>query len=1495
MRAQECLLQLLDYIKEAERSLKKPQFSVPTEFLCKWEHENRGLDGVTFDVPTEGEQIWLRISRLMEEPPPSPPSQIAEWIKLSKSPEKAPVLKDLKEIKIDGSIVPKDIEKYGKIKDAFNAYVETSWKIWAEKESRRRKTTSIYNELFTLQQVMESESTEKPLELVWGIGIAIWDTEKGNTIRYPLIGQVCEISINKSDYSLEIRPREIDPVLQIEPFIGSNNQGIVVVEEAWKKFVAQQDLTISPFDYSSYDAILKTAVAHLDPGGIYLPDKRKNREDKTLPNSGEHLVITDSWVLFARRRTGGLIIQDIERLKEKIEQLTVLPGGTSALVSPPADELTSSKQIFYRGVSYGGDMPAGAEVKELYFAKAFNDEQVSIIEKLESSDGVVVQGPPGTGKTHTIANIICHYLAQGKKVLVTSYGEPALAVLRDQIPEDIRDLTVSLLTNEREGMKQFEHSIKSIAGQVSRINEREYDSVISSLRQRIDKLHEEMTFIDRSITEWANKHLSPVSFGGNEVMPDQLARYVLDHEKEYDWLQDKLKLQAENTPRFTTSEIASLRDARLTLGKDLAYIACDIPAADDFPDSAEVLKAHQDLAMAVQIDEELQYNKAPQLADSNSRTLECAHELLNTLNKQIEIIDRIEARKHNWTDTLRSAYKDEKQEVISIVQAVVEEIERLEATRKQFLSSPVSIPEQAVYHVELGEAVVKLADGKAPFGFLSFGKNELKSMIAQVTVSQTPLVLDGKNQHEWSIVHKYLHFIRKSNKTMARWNAIAEECGLPAVNEKPPVCIKTLASLVEHISDIRCLVCDYDSVLPKMVAETFSNSHEVLELLKERESLIILRDNLSQYLTKSRLACASAFRDGILQKLSAKSGAVVDKIKLFAEKQLGSPDQPDPAIQTAWSELMTELGRVNSLKGNLLEILRVTDLITSSGAVKWSNVLTSAPAIGSDALTPSSWLEAWQWRQAHTYLESIDGREDLARLRNRRNECELDLASSYKQIVSKMTWLGVYKKSTNLVKSALQGYLNAISKIGKGTGIRAIRYRKDARTAMMDAYPAVPCWIVPHWRVSETLPPEIGVFDLVIVDEASQSDLWAIPSLLRGKKLLIVGDDKQVSPDGIGMEEVKIKELYGRFLKDQPFGPEMTPEKSLYDLASRVFAGNFVMLCEHFRCVEPIISFSNREFYSNDIQPLRIPKASERLDPPLVDVFVMGGYREERAKINKPEARAIVNEVLAIIKDPSTRSRSIGIVSLLGNEQAQHIFQLLEQEVGLETILALKIACGDAKTFQGKERDIMLLSLVHDKKTSRSVSGRTYEQRYNVAASRARERMYLFRSVQVEELQPHDLKAKLINHFNNPFGNDHEQVVDLRKLCESPFEREVYDSLTSLGYRVTPQVPVGAYRIDLVIEGENDRRLAVECDGDKYHGPGQWLQDMRRQRVLERAGWTFWRCFASSFAMNKKSCLQDLVATLERMGIQPGAAAGTKNGQYTEHRVIKPEMNETGI
>lgn len=348
----------------------------------------------------------------------------------------------------------------------------------------------------------------------------------------------------------------------------------------------------------------------------------------------------------------------------------------------------------------------------------------------------------------------------------------------------------------------------------------------------------------------------------------------------------------------------------------------------------------------------------------------------------------------------------------------------------------------------------------------------------------------------------------------------------------------------------------------------------------------------------------------------------------------------------------------------------------------------------------------------------------------------------------------------------------------------------------------------------------------------------------------------------------------------------MTPEKSLYDLAARVFAAEQVMLREHFRCVPPIIAYSNAQFYKGGIQPLRIPRASERLDPPLVDIYVPGGVRD-RKDCNKLEAEAIADEISALLADEAYAGRTIGVVSLLGMEQAKYIDSLVRERCSATELVHREFDCGDARTFQGSERDIMFLSMVVDPERCHALSGNAYDQRFNVAASRARDRMYLVRSVTAEQLSEKDVRLSLLSHFDKPSVEQSVDQEGLLKLCESGFEREVFSMLVQHGYRVLPQVRSGSYRLDMVVEGANDTRLAVECDGDAFHGPERWASDMNRQRILERAGWTFWRCFASTWCLRKDEVFEELAERLKSMGIEPVGAL-ERLPSLVEHREWTP-------
>src|SRR5258708_12380156 len=177
--------------------------------------------------------------------------------------------------------------------------------------------------------------------------------------------------------------------------------------------------------------------------------------------------------------------------------------------------------------------------------------------------------------------------------------------------------------------------------------------------------------------------------------------------------------------------------------------------------------------------------------------------------------------------------------------------------------------------------------------------------------------------------------------------------------------------------------------------------------------------------------------------------------------------------------------------------------------------------------------------------------------------------------------------------------------------------------------------------------------------------------------------------------------------------------------------------------------YSNGAHYGGQIQPIRIPNATERIDPPLVDIHVPGGERDKRDR-NDLEAQAMAAEVAALIADERYAGRTIGVVSLLGTEQAAYVDAVVRRQCDAGELMRRRFECGDARNFQGSDRDIIFLSMVVDPHNCRPLSGLMFEQRFNVAASRARARMYLVRSVTASYLPPRALPAGLLPLSHNP-------------------------------------------------------------------------------------------------------------------------------------------------
>jgi len=1471
----ELLQRLFVYIEEQLKDIDPRGFQISKSGPPRlFPGDLANLPGISFDIQESGDHIWLKVDRLEEVAPPAVgTASYADCISADAMPSGSPPRLD--ETVIQSRLKQASETVRGKDLDNFEAALRQEaqeavasytglWLEWAAAEKPRRKSISLYSDLFALRHQLHLEQTANPVEFVWGLGIAAWKLNfdgKDFDFQYPLLTQPLEIALDEASMALEIRARSTEPNCEMDAFVSSGVIGAAECEKAMLEQLGRsRDTPPTPFTPSSYGDILKLVARNLDSRGSYVEVLAQGQEP---PVAGEHLIVSDAWVLFTRPKSNNYFVADLKNIRNKLEGGCDIPAGPLALVTPPSGEAISYQPVNFRGLSgRGGDVSAAP--KELYFPLPYNQEQVTIVQRLENAAGVAVQGPPGTGKTHTIANIICHYLASGRRVLVTSRGEPALEVLQSKIPEEVRPLTVALLSSDRAGISQFQASIEAIQHQVSQLNPEMARDEIDRLHQSIDRTHSELVAIDRRVDHIATQQLAHIEVERATYRAEQLAEQVVAGASRFSWFDDALTLDAQHAPPLSSEEATRLRDDRRSLGEDLVYATTTIPNPDELPLAADIGQLHLALCNLKSLDAATQSGEILPLRAITPDVLQAARTLMGQLESAYAAVKALAEIGEDWPEALRRrcaqpSYATE----VDALTSLFTDAQSLVDARLAFMKRPVDFPLEGLGNAKTLEAVERAARTGKPFGFVALGVVEAKEHIAKVKING----LAPTSADDWKHVQAYLTLHQQLLSFQSRWNPVAEVLGLPEITGGVAK-LRAFELITVAARKAHQVATEFDGLLPRSAEAVFARAPESLARgsLQDYE---LVRSHLLQHLTRAELANAAIALSHLQERLAGKTGPAALDLQDFVDEELGNPEEDSARIAAEYTDIMVELRRVAVLSSRLDRVKAFAARLSQAGAKKLARRVLHVPAAqsGDDLTFPPTWREAWTWARMRTHLDQIEARAELVELNTRRANLESGLAQMYKDVVSKAAWLATKRNASPKVLQALAGYATAIRRIGQGKGANATRHRRDAQTSMLDAAGAVPCWIMSHSRVSESMPADIGAFDLVIVDEASQSDLWALPAIVRAKKILVVGDDKQVSPDGSFIASKRIDEMRSRFLSEQPFGSSMTPEKSLYDLAARVFAAEQVMLREHFRCVPPIIAYSN-QFYKGAIQPLRIPRPSERLDPPLIDIHVPDGVRD-RHECNRLEAEAIAAEIEAILADARYAGRTIGVVSLLGMQQAKYIDTLVRERCSATELLHREFDCGDARTFQGSERDIMFLSMVADPERCHALSGNAYDQRFNVAASRARDRMYLVRSVTPEQLSPKDIRMSLLEHFSKPMIESHVDQEGLINLCESGFEREVFTMLVKRGYRVIPQVKSGSYRLDMVVEGANDARLAIECDGDAFHGPDRWAHDMSRQRILERAGWTFWRCFASAWCLHKHEIFDELVERLTKMGIEP--------------------------
>lgn len=1409
------------------------------------------------DLPTTSEWVepwmgseedrgWLLRVRLRAlNPSPSPPAALKDWLLpgWEKYTESARHVNERTMRGVNGETTTTRFADDIARTAAWDAWTKQR-DPWVREQERHEPTRLLFSKLQAVRAELQKQSEQ--VELVLGVGHLRCSIE-GKDYNHPLILKPVGIEFDARSNCFTLtetdRPTELYAELLAELNIDLAPAG------SWREDLQSRH----PMD--SQAAILVNAIG----------DWLRNQPGF----DGAELALAP--VIFLRDRGGWparaatAVLEDLsQKSAEDLPQYLLRLVGRAPLDSnqdssrPPIDFVAN-------------------EDAEILFALPANLEQLQLARQIERKDVVLVQGPPGTGKTHTIANLLGHLLSQGKRVLVTSHSSKALRVLREKVPNSIRSLCVSVLDEARRSRDDLKEAIDSIATHILQGAE-SLNAVEQRLTQDRAALLEQIRLVRASQRLCVRREYEPIVVAGDSIEPSRAARVVRAGQDADAWIPGPLLDTELGKPcPLSVDEVRWLYESQARVSpSDEAQFRVGLPKPESLPTPVDfrsrITALHGNEA------------EARKITNPIWAELDVPHEQLTACVPAavaaLATLRRIE-QPGPWMTAMVEIGADGG-ELPMEWQEIREFASRLQKgyakSQSLLLDNDPALPaalctRETIQH--LHEMKLHVAQGgrlspiQLPMRALAQGhwKRLLKHARCNAEIPSRETHFDAL------MLHVQLHLAR--TRLQRRWERQVESLGGPALpdvrpekaaHDWQPYMLEALGWFSRHWSPLAKMA----STMGRPWAEVDSRVPPLSGPFPRiaRARLLLEKHVLPEWNSMLARHKAKAIRRAIAE--------------IHEHLQAGFPQAPPSSVVgrlvdalsaldvAAYEHAFAELHRLQQLEA--VHRRRAGLLVkVEQGAKSWHFAL-SARAPGHDLSLPGAWnpAAAWHWRQLNDVLV-LRSKLDADAINEQLRQLTFALETATRDLITARCWARQITSGERF-RQHLVGWLESMTRIGQGTGPNAEHYRRQAREQLKQGQRAVPVWIMPLAEVFRSLTVQEGRFDVVIVDEASQAGLGGLLAAYLGRKVVVVGDHEQVSPDAVGDDLAVSQALQQQYLEGFPNSALYDGKLSLYDLGRQT--ASMLSLSEHFRCVPAIIGFSNRLSYGGKIRPLRDSTSS-----PLRAVVPhrVAGSRDGRQKINREEAQEAVSLIGAMCDHASYDGHSIGVISLLGDDQAKLIETLLRRHLPAKEIEARKIMCGNAAHFQGDERDVMLLSMVDSNEGDgplRKVgegANELYKKRYNVAGSRAQNQMWVLHSMDYSiDLKPDDLRRDLLEYAyvdgQVPGGSGAVERT------ESEFERLVLQAIAARGYKIQTQYPVGYYRIDMVV-GDANGRLAVECDGERWHsGAEKIAEDMARQAILERLGWRFHRIRGSQYFRDPDQSLTSLWERLEQLGIRPSPA-----------------------
>lgn len=1429
--------------------------------------------------------IILQVRKPEFEQCPSIPSSLDKWIENNWNDFACNIVPIQKLIKYDND--QEIVELFTDDEERVRLYEKWSKErdLWAIHQQKIEITRNFFNELYRLYIDLERDS--EIIEIMIGQGVLKCEISPSIYTYHPLLLKRVALNFDFQNNIITISDTnansEIYTMLLQEIDYINHSSIKKLKEELAENFY-------HPLDRNDTTNFLKSFAHSLHSDSKY--EDNYNAE----ANMFDKVIIYNDPVFLVRNRTGG-VLKALEEIIEQISETGELSGPLLNLIGENVSQFAEPMEQLDLSQSLAA---ISGEDKDILLSKEANKEQLEIAKRIEDYNAVLVQGPPGTGKTHTIANLMGHFLAQGKNILVTSHTKKALSVVKEKVVPELQNLCVAVLDDNN---KDMERSVDGITEYLSSHTSLQLAENAAKLKQNRERILEDLADVRKRLYDIKHKEYETIIFDGKEYSVAEAARFVYENQENLSYLPGKVSLYKPLPVSMSDLELLYQTNNQISVSEE-TELNCNLPNPQELFSSSEFSNLVEEKKNNIQLLKDVK-QKLDGYADVDLNNFNAtingepicinfdivkANELRSILKSGIskqfiewELCAILAGKKGGGFRTVWKNLIDLIQETCQFSSDIEPLIigNRLDISEENISEKNIGILKEIKAHFNTGKKINKIS---------LFMHKEWKTLLSDFKINDKEI----STSEDCDIIISIITLNIKRSEIKKLWIELIEKHSGIAFSEFGDEPEQSCISFVPQIEYCLNWYSETYVKLKTMVIgcgfsqNCINSSKQYTYPIQEIEYLINLMYKIvPQYIQLAEILYVNLpkITSSIIEnykkvEINSSQSSICKNI-LFAIKN------ENVEQYKIHYEILTKLYTKYFYQSERSRILKAI----AEYAPEWEKLIENRVGIHGGSIVPENIEDAWKWKQFEGIIDEITN-QPFEELQHKSIYLNSELRKATAELAENSAWYYLLSRIEADIsqKQSLQGWKLTTKKIGKGTGKTAPKLKREAQKLMAKCQSAVPAWIMPINKALENLDPAKNKFDIVIIDEASQSDISALAIMYLAKKIIIVGDDEQVSPSAVGVDVDKMLNLADMYIKGViPNAHLYDMRSSLYDIAKTTFPT--LMLKEHFRCVPSIIGYCNRLSYDYKIKPLR-DDSNISIKPATIAYHVEG--QRDRRKINSLEAKNIVALMLSCMKQPEYEGMTFGAISLLGDEQAKAINELAIEKISPQDYEKRRILCGSASNFQGDERDIIFISLVDSNEGEGPLRmagegiGKSTKQRYNVAVSRAKNQLWVVHSLDINnDLKSGDMRKELIEYITNP-SDFAEQEEGIKVKEDSPFEISVANYLVKNGYHIIQQWSVGSYKIDMVaICG--DKKIAIECDGELYHsGDDKVYDNMEKQAILERLGWEFICIRGSEYYRNPIKTMNRVISELTDFEIEPEQNIQINNPQETElqQRVI---------